>query len=133
MAPARCLRCLGRRPTESLRGAPARQQRCPDAGPCRAFDPATPPSYAAETVRTLPNGHVVELPGLGHVVTLTPCGIRDVFLVDPPPRWTGHVVEALPPATFATDIASVPGLPYLLDGLFGQVQPFDRPDLDSCC
>jgi hypothetical protein len=90
-----------------------------------AFDPVTPPAYAAETVRTLRNGSVVELPGLGHAVTFSPCGrlLRDAFLADPTGPLDRSCVDAMPPATFSTEIASVPGLPYLLDGMFARSNP----------
>lgn len=90
-----------------------------------AFDPVTPPAYAAETARTLSHGSVVELPGLGHAVTFNPCGrqLRDAFLADPTAPLDRSCVEAMPPATFSTEIASVPGLPYLLDGMFARSNP----------
>ncbi len=90
-----------------------------------ALDPVTPPTYAVETIRTLRNGSVVELPGLGHAVTLTPCGrqLRDAFLADPSAPLDRSCVEAMPRATFSVEIASAPGLPYLLDGMFARSNP----------
>jgi pimeloyl-ACP methyl ester carboxylesterase len=89
------------------------------------FDPVTPPSYAAETLRTLRNGQVVELPGVGHAVTRTPCGLelRDEFLADPIAPIDRSCVAAMPSSIFSTDVASVAGLPYLLDGVFGRSNP----------
>ncbi len=90
-----------------------------------AFDPVTPPSYAAETARTLANGTVVELRGLGHAVSLSPCGheLRDAFLADPSAALDLGCAGAMPPPTFSTELAPVPGLPYLLDGMFARSNP----------
>jgi hypothetical protein len=89
------------------------------------FDPVTPPSYAAETAFTLGGATIVEMPGLGHAVSLTQCGIqlRNAVLADPTATLDRSCVDALPSATFSTEIASVPGLPYLLDGMFARSNP----------
>jgi pimeloyl-ACP methyl ester carboxylesterase len=89
------------------------------------FDPVTPPSYAAGTAFTLGRATIVEMPGLGHAVSLTQCGIqlRNAFLADQTAALDRSCVDALPLATFSTEIASVPGLPYLLDGVFARSNP----------
>ena len=53
-----------------------------------AYDPETPPAWAAAAARTLPNARVLTFPGMTHVPTQTwdaPCAMRiaAAFVVDP--------------------------------------------------
>jgi pimeloyl-ACP methyl ester carboxylesterase len=65
------------------------------------YDPATPPAWAEDTARTLPNSRVVVVPGVGHLPTQTWSGdgcameVAAMFALDP---WSAIAAEAeLPP------------------------------------
>ena len=62
------------------------------------FDPRTPPSYAEETAKTLPNSHLYTFPALSHAVTQDPCAITlaAAFVENPSTPPTNPCLTAQP-------------------------------------
>jgi pimeloyl-ACP methyl ester carboxylesterase len=76
-----------------------------------AYDPETPPAWAAAAARTLPNARVLTLPGMSHAPTQTwgaPCAMRvaaafvDAPTRDPVAGPAGACLDAMRAPTFTT-------------------------------
>jgi fermentation-respiration switch protein FrsA (DUF1100 family) len=74
-----------------------------------AYDPETPPAWAAAAARTLPNARVLTLPGMSHVPTQmwdAPCAMRvaaafvEAPTRDPAAGTVGACLTALRPPAF---------------------------------
>jgi len=98
-------------PAASARDTAAVRSAVPVLLVSGAYDPETPPAWAAEAARTLPNARALTLPGMSHVPTQmwdAPCAMQaaaafvDDPTRDPPAGPAGACLAALRPPAFVT-------------------------------